>query len=581
MNGRRPIARVPRRIHLHLHPSHPIHPLHPIHPIHRIHRIHALHPPPFASSVCDIETLVSAFRSRSSGVPTTTVRQLLRTHHDVFTGSTAVTWLCEYLGVTRGAALEVLALLRARFVLAHPTSPSRPAADDDTLYTLLPRVSRTRLALSDGAVRALWDDMRAPGGVEVADRTYRLRTYPLCFVGSQAVDWLVRATQASRKQALRIGRRMVELGLIAHVAGEHQLKDAFLFYRFAPHPQALIRNMLAGLGYGDVHLALLHPWTGVVREGDASLHFQATAAVDWLVENQEALPTSSPISRPKAVQILQWFLEAGYIEYVAHLPSDLDPDLSDHLYDEPEPEPQVGEVEEQGGPSGLLQLPPPSSPQEEQHVDDDASSINSSIVRPGSDAGSPKKEGMLPGPSAFVDTDGAVYAPAPALHILTIDQLEDVWDAMQAPESGVRVETRTTSESPMAPQESCFIGSEAVAFVASYLESSRTRAQRVCQWLLDGALIIACQGTPSSTAHLFQNAYTFYVFQTPSNSPSIPVPVSLPVETATPDLDIDFTSLSPTLRDVGVSRNARLAHLVDDGGRESLEGNVFITDNEL
>merc|ERR1711991_59666 len=111
----------------------------------------------------------------------------------------------------------------------------------------------------------LWDDMRAPGGVEVADRTYRLRTYPLCFVGSQAVDWLVRATQASRKQALRIGRRMVELGLIAHVAGEHQLKDAFLFYRFAPHPQALIRNMLAGLGYGDVHLALLHPWTGVVR----------------------------------------------------------------------------------------------------------------------------------------------------------------------------------------------------------------------------------------------------------------------------------------------------------------------------
>uniref|UniRef100_A0A7S0N715 DEP domain-containing protein n=1 Tax=Pyramimonas obovata TaxID=1411642 RepID=A0A7S0N715_9CHLO len=72
-------------------------------------------------------------------------------------------------------------------------------------------------------------------GVEVADRTHHLNTYDQCFVGSDAVAWLVRAGEAeSAEAAVALGRKMLKERIIYHVLNEHDFQDARFFYRFHP-----------------------------------------------------------------------------------------------------------------------------------------------------------------------------------------------------------------------------------------------------------------------------------------------------------------------------------------------------------
>lgn len=55
--------------------------------------------------------------------------------------------------------------------------------------------------------------------VEVRDRQYRLKKYRACFVGREAVRWMVRvaAVAPSEDDAVALGNAMLQLGLIAHV----------------------------------------------------------------------------------------------------------------------------------------------------------------------------------------------------------------------------------------------------------------------------------------------------------------------------------------------------------------------------
>ena len=83
----------------------------------------------------------------------------------------------------------------------------------------------------DADVRALWGAMRAEGGLEIRDRTWRARTWTQCFVGADAVAWIVRTQGVGRRRAVQLGRRLAAFGLIQHVAGEHDFEDRNLFYR--------------------------------------------------------------------------------------------------------------------------------------------------------------------------------------------------------------------------------------------------------------------------------------------------------------------------------------------------------------
>jgi hypothetical protein len=69
--------------------------------------------------------------------------------------------------------------------------------------------------------------------VKLLDRSYRLKTYKQCFVGSEAVDYLVNSgATASREDAVLLGNAFIEMHMIEHVVRDHSFKDEYLFYRF-------------------------------------------------------------------------------------------------------------------------------------------------------------------------------------------------------------------------------------------------------------------------------------------------------------------------------------------------------------
>ncbi len=74
--------------------------------------------------------------------------------------------------------------------------------------------------------------MRSADGLAISDRNYYLNFFPACFIGSEAVDWLVQKQNYKREEAIEIGQILLEKGIIHHVTDDHSFKDAYLFYRF-------------------------------------------------------------------------------------------------------------------------------------------------------------------------------------------------------------------------------------------------------------------------------------------------------------------------------------------------------------
>ena len=127
-----------------------------------------------------------------------------------------------------------------------PLSSSAPDLDESSLtlpdssnnigVRKTPKERLTLIAIADKLQR----------NVEVRDRTYHLKKYPQCFVGSEAVDYLVESNLApSREDAVRIGNDiMAAVGIFEHVCQEHDLQDGYFFYRFIdPQP---VTTMMTG-----------------------------------------------------------------------------------------------------------------------------------------------------------------------------------------------------------------------------------------------------------------------------------------------------------------------------------------------
>ena len=71
--------------------------------------------------------------------------------------------------------------------------------------------------------------------LDIRDRKYGIpaKTYPKCFVGSEAVEQLVKEGIAiNEEDAVRIGNIMLNAGVFHHVLDEHSFKNDKLFYRF-------------------------------------------------------------------------------------------------------------------------------------------------------------------------------------------------------------------------------------------------------------------------------------------------------------------------------------------------------------
>jgi hypothetical protein len=71
--------------------------------------------------------------------------------------------------------------------------------------------------------------------LDIRDRKYGIppKTYPKCFVGSEAVEKLVREGIAGdTADAVRIGNMMLNAGVFHHVLDVHPFENKNLFYRF-------------------------------------------------------------------------------------------------------------------------------------------------------------------------------------------------------------------------------------------------------------------------------------------------------------------------------------------------------------
>ena len=108
------------------------------------------------------------------------------------------------------------------------TSSSASAADSPSASAS----SKSNSSLNRISLRQLAMEMHSEKGVEIKTRRQKLKLYQRCFLGNEAVDWIVDKTKLSREDAVVLGQKMIDKGLFHHVLDEHKFKDEELFYRF-------------------------------------------------------------------------------------------------------------------------------------------------------------------------------------------------------------------------------------------------------------------------------------------------------------------------------------------------------------
>ncbi len=161
------------------------------------------------------------------------VKAIDRTYHfksypSCHTGTEAVDWLSTRFKLKRTAAVRLGLDLQALGLLQHVVH-EQPFADLPNFYrpTLATALERWNL----GVVHALVT--QPSSGIELKDRSYLGTTYPQCFVGAQAVQWLAKRLKLRAHEAEILLNRLMRFGLIEHVTGDHPVRDGNFFYRFA------------------------------------------------------------------------------------------------------------------------------------------------------------------------------------------------------------------------------------------------------------------------------------------------------------------------------------------------------------
>jgi hypothetical protein len=81
------------------------------------------------------------------------------------------------------------------------------------------------------SAEALIDAMQK--GVDISDRTYRLKKYRQCFLSSDATAWLSKQYILSETQSIATGIALQELGLLYHVAHEQAFANEDFFFRLS------------------------------------------------------------------------------------------------------------------------------------------------------------------------------------------------------------------------------------------------------------------------------------------------------------------------------------------------------------
>ena len=69
--------------------------------------------------------------------------------------------------------------------------------------------------------------------LDIKDRKYRFKNYKSCFTGSHCVAWLLENKIVNtEKQAISLGNRLIDEGIIIHVTKDHRFENKNYFYKF-------------------------------------------------------------------------------------------------------------------------------------------------------------------------------------------------------------------------------------------------------------------------------------------------------------------------------------------------------------
>ena len=138
-----------------------------------------------------------------------------------------MSWLSTHFRLKRDVALHAGQALEKLGFMNHVVH-EQPFADAPNFY---------RTSLSTPAdllnLEAVLADMVSKAGLDVRDRSYLGKSYPACFVGSEAVSWAHQKYKLPRHSAEALLNRLHGFSLLHHVTNEHKVRDDNFFYRFA------------------------------------------------------------------------------------------------------------------------------------------------------------------------------------------------------------------------------------------------------------------------------------------------------------------------------------------------------------
>jgi hypothetical protein len=85
--------------------------------------------------------------------------------------------------------------------------------------------------ITGSTAEALIEEMQK--GLDISDRSYRLKKYRQCFLSSEATTWLSKKYKLSETQSIATGIALQELGLLYHVAHEQAFANEDFFFRLS------------------------------------------------------------------------------------------------------------------------------------------------------------------------------------------------------------------------------------------------------------------------------------------------------------------------------------------------------------
>lgn len=139
----------------------------------------------------------------------------------------------------------------------------------------------------------LLKDFRA--NIVVKNRKHHLVKYRNCFIGKEAVDWLINAKYATtRDQAVELGKSLFKIGAFTHVHNDHKFEDDHLFYRFATAlnpdllPKPTSRRGIALVAHNNMKKQLIQ-WAEDNREQLSHHRLVATGTTGSLISKQTGL----------------------------------------------------------------------------------------------------------------------------------------------------------------------------------------------------------------------------------------------------------------------------------------------------